>query len=252
MITDAHVHLPVFEGCTTLEEKRIRLLRDMEENGIDACAVISDSYTESSIGNPEEVINLFAKDDNVAVICGISPFVEYKARLEQIGRYISEGLCAGIKLFTGHEEFFLSDNVLAPVFDLAEKYDVPVLFHSGWDNPKYGSAEEAEIAAERYGSVKLVCCHMFYPDIENCLRLINYGNVYFDMSSVADDENIIGDIRAKLKQVINAGGKLVFGSDYSGCSQRSHLELVKSLCLGKDEADRILYKNAAELYFRRR
>lgn len=54
--------------------------------------------------------------------------------------YLDKKLVVGIKLFTGHEAFYLTDERLKEVYELAIQYNVPVLFHSGWDNSQYSDA----------------------------------------------------------------------------------------------------------------
>lgn len=64
----------------------------------------------------------------------------------------------GIKLFTGHETFYLTDEKLKIVYELAIQYNVPVLFHSGWDNFKYA---DVSLAAEVAKSYPNLCCNQW-------------------------------------------------------------------------------------------
>lgn len=81
----------------------------------------------------------------------------------------------------------------------------------------------------KYPELKLICCHYFYPEIEKCLLLEEYSNVYFDICSIEDDAIILGDVEVKIKKLIEkVPERVLFGSDYSGCSQREHIQFVKS------------------------
>lgn len=249
MIIDAHVHLPVGEGMDDRIAQRETLLAEMRRNGIDGCIVIADSETESVIGTNEECIGLFAEDADVHVVAGISPEIDYRNRLDQCAGWLAEGGAIALKLFTGHEAFYLNDPRLDAVYDLAGRYDVPVLFHSGWDNAQYGDALlSAEVARRRPG-LKLVCCHCWYPQIEKCMPLTGLKNVYFDLSSVADDSAVLPEIADKVRALIVAApDRVLFGSDYSGCSMAAHLEFVRKLGLSADIEEKVLSGNAKALY----
>ena len=130
MIIDAHVHLPVEEASDSLQQKKDKLLHEMKKNQVDKCIVISDSYFESTIGSMDDCVKLFKETQSVYVVGGISPLVAFKTQLEKLKDYLDKKLVVGIKLFTGHEEFYLTDESLREVYELAIQYNVPVLFHS--------------------------------------------------------------------------------------------------------------------------
>lgn len=48
-------------------------------------------------------------------------------QLEKLKDYLDKKLVVGIKLFTGHEEFYLTDERLKEVYELVIQYNVPVL-----------------------------------------------------------------------------------------------------------------------------
>lgn len=183
MIIDAHVHLPIGKDCSILCRKREKLLHELDRNHIDKCIVISDSCMKSDIGNLDECVELFRESVNVNVVGGISPYLEFQTQLRKIKDYLDKNLIVGIKLYTGHEAFFLSDERLKEVYELAQQYDVPVLFHSGWDNYQYS------------------------------------------------DVNVVAE-------------RVLFGSDYSGCSQEEHIQFVKNLRLNKILTEAVFAENA--------
>ena len=183
------------------------------------------------------------------VVGGISPLVAFKTQIEKLKDYLDKKLVVGIKLFTGHEEFYLTDESLREVYELAIQYNVPVLFHSGWDHSQYSDAKLVAEVARQYPQLKLICCHCFYPEIEKCQLLVEYSNVYFDISSVAEDETILEDMEVKIKKLIEVvPGRVLFGSDYSGCSQKAHIKFVRKLELSVGVEKKVLYGNAIQVY----
>lgn len=249
MIIDAHVHLPVGDGMDSLQAQKRRLLDELRRNGADQCIVIADSELESVIGTNEECISLFSRKDPVRVVVGISPLIDYEAQLAKAGKWLVQGSVVGLKLFTGHEGFYLNDPRLERVYGLAMRHDVPVLFHSGWDNAQFGDAALTAEVARRYPALKLVCCHCWYPQIGRCREVIALPNVYFDISSVADDPAMWPEISQAVRELIDtAPGRVVFGSDYSGCSMGAHVRFVRLLGLPQEKEESVLAGNAMRLY----
>lgn len=245
MIFDAHVHLPVANGCILLEQKKECSLREMAMNQVDYCIVISDSTDKSEIGTLDECAILFEKTDNIYVVGGISLFYEFQTQVNKLRMYLDQKKVIGIKLYPGHEAFYLTDEKIRVVYNLAICYNVPVLFHSGWDDCKYADASLVADMARHYPDLKLVCCHCFYPKIEKCMQLLQFRNVFFDISSVADDLKKISVISNWIKKIIAvAPTRILFGSDYSCCSQWEHIEFVKWLKLEKEVEDMLFWKNA--------
>ncbi|MBP3415190.1 MAG: amidohydrolase family protein [Clostridia bacterium] len=248
MIIDSHVHLPVFEDAS-LSMQKIRLHADMKNNNVGKCIVISDSELTSVIGTMDECVDLFYDDENVYVVGGISPFFDFEIQLEKLERYLIEKKAVGIKLFPGHESFYLTDERLGPVYILAKKYDVPVLFHSGWDNSEYSAADIVAQTAEKYSGTKIVCCHCLYPNINDCLALTKYENLYFDLSSVADDRNTFLQIKDDITALITAApDRVIFGSDYACCNQKEHIDAIMGLELTEEISNRVFCENARLLY----
>ena len=248
MIIDSHMHLPVIENGTLLDQKK-QLLRDIDRNGIDKCIVISDSELTSVIGTMDECVELFSDDKNVYVVGGISPFFDFEIQLEKLDRYLKNKKAVGIKLFPGHESFYLTDERLEAVYILAMKYDVPVLFHSGWDNSEYSAAAIVAQTAEKYRSTKIVCCHCLYPNIKDCLPLTKYENLYFDLSSTADDKNTFLSIKDDITALISSSpDRVLFGSDYACCNQKEHIDAIKELDLNDEIKNKVFFENAVRLY----
>ena len=251
MIIDAHVHLPTGDAFRSLDEKKEGLLREMERSHVDKCIVIADSWPESEIGSTEECVSLFSLgcSDIVYVVGGVSPLKAFSEQLQKIRRYLEQKQLVGIKLYTGHESFYLTDERLEEVYLLAVRHQVPVLFHSGWDNSRYADTDVAGTVAERYPDLKLVCCHCWYPAIRKCRGMIRYPNVFFDLSSVADDPALLGSVCAEVRDLIlSVPDRVVFGSDAFGCSMSWHVAFIREMHLPQEIERKVFARNAAALY----
>ena len=249
MIIDAHMHLPIETGCISLYQKKERLLYEMLINHVSGGIVISDSYIESSIGSMDECVELFKETENIYVVGGISPYIEFQAQFMKLQKYLDEKLLVGIKLFTGHEAFYLTDERLKEIYELAIRYNVPVLFHSGWDNSQYSDVMLVSVIAKKYPALKLIACHCFYPELEKCMSLMEFENVIFDLSSIADDISNRVRVSTIVKRIIDrVPNRVIFGSDFSCCSQKEHIEFIKELKLTKSIEDNIFWRNAKTVY----
>ena len=248
MIIDAHMHLP--SGEPDLDSKRRRLLSDIRANGVDIGIVISDSELESLIGSMDDCAELFSDCPNVFVVAGISPYINYGKQLEKLKKYLTRGFFVGIKLYCGHEPIYIDYGDLKPIFGLAAEFDIPVLFHSGWDNAQYAAPERVKAAAAANPDVRLICCHCYYPKLAECFETLkSCSNVYFDLSSVADEPEKCPSIAAVLERYIHEmPERFIFGSDYGCCDQRQHIDFIKSLDIPLDGLQGVLYGNAARIY----
>lgn len=230
----------------TAEEKKKMLLAEMHRNSVSRGVVISDSATESNIGSLRECAELFADTDNIFVAGGISPYFEYEKQLDLLEKCISERKVSGIKIYCGHENIYFDDESLRPVYRIAQNYRVPVLFHSGWDNPQYSSPEVIKRAANLYPNVNFVCCHCFYPKLAECFKkLAEFENIYFDLSSMADDPAIYNEVKSAVENAVcSISERIIFGSDYASCDQRTHIEFFMGLDIPANAKELIFFKNA--------
>lgn len=248
MIIDAHMHLPV---CgTDLEAQKIQLLSDMKRDNVDFGIVISDSELESDIGSMDDCVALFSECPNVFVAAGISPHISFNAQLTKLRRYLADGSVIAVKIYCGHEPIYIDDIILKPLFDTAREFNVPVMFHSGWDNAEFAEPERIKNAALSYPSVNLICCHCFYPEVELCFKTLKgLPNVYFDISSIADEPARTPAVKEALERYIPLfPERFVFGSDYAGCDRNRHIELCNGLNIPERYKEMLFGLNARRLY----
>jgi hypothetical protein len=248
MIIDSHLHLPV--DYPDFPAKGAALIKELRRNGVDMGIVIADSYLESVIGSVRDCAELFRDSDIIKVIAGISPFISFDTQLVLCKKLLESGDIIGLKLYTGHESFFCTDEVLSPVYDLAAEFKVPVLFHTGWDNPQYAAPEKMKELAQCRTKNIFVYCHCLYPNLQQCFDTLgSCGNVYFDTSSIADDAEVLPQIKNTLEPAIaSMPERIIFGSDFGSCSQKAHLEFAESLDITPQQRELLMCGNALRVY----
>jgi predicted TIM-barrel fold metal-dependent hydrolase len=135
-----------------------------------------------------------------------------------------------IKIYLGYEPYWAYDARYAPVYALAEKYDVPVIFHTGDTDRatallKYADPLTIDEVAVAHPKVRMVIAHSGNPWIESAAEVAYKNpNVYLDGSAF-----LTGDLRKLPKQQVDTymvrplawifgyienPKKLMFGSDW--------------------------------------
>lgn len=247
-ILDAHMHLPY--DIAAFADKRRLLLKEMHIHQIDKAIVISDSALESTIGSLQDCVALFAKDTAISIVGGISPFFAFAQQLQFLETCLQEKRIVGIKLYCGHEAFHLYDPLLDPVYDLARTYQVPLLYHSEGHTSPFACLASASIAVKQHPDITFVCCHCHYPNIKNCFDAYkDTANIYFDMSSIADEPLLRPQMKAELESFLRTHpDRVMFGSDYASCKIEDHTSFALSLAVDAQTQNKLLYETACRLY----
>lgn len=248
MKIDSHLHLPWEENGFVA--KKERLFAEMDEHKVDKGIIIADSEPESVIGSVCDCVELFRGDRRIKVVAGISPLIGYEGQLEYCRELLACGDIVGLKIYTGHEHFYCNDSRLVPAYDLAAEYNVPVLFHTGWDNCQYSAPEVMKHLADSRPQNSFVYCHCFYPDTGRCFEVLgSCNNVCFDASSLADDEKLITQIKTTLEKAISAmPERFIYGSDYGSCSMEAHIRFAESLDISDYHRELFMHGNSERIY----
>jgi uncharacterized protein len=121
----------------------------------------------------------------------------------------------------------LNDPACFPLFELAQRYGIPVFFHTGFagPNPQAGFAPKFRIAlsdpllledlAIRFPKLKIVIMHMGWPFYDHALYMLwTYENVYLDTATV---NWLVGKelFNRMLREAVDTMGsdRILFGSD---------------------------------------
>ena len=163
-------------------------------------------------------------------------------------------LVYGLKLHPFHSRTALDDSKLEPIYEIAEKYGLPIVSHTG------GCEEARSIhlynAAVSHPRVSFVMVHMdLGTNNSEAIELLGRAdNLYGDTTWVS--------VKSTLKAIERWGsGKILFGSDnpvdgkdtymYNRSKDRSlYQEYFNELraVLSPGDYDNIMYRNAARLF----
>lgn len=180
---------------------------------------------------------------------------------------LEDGLRSGrygcIKIYLGYVHQYAYDKNYKPAYQLAEKYDVPVVFHTGDTSSKSAKLKYAdpltidEVAVD-HPRVRFVIAHCGNPWIESAAEVAYKNpNVYLDGSAM-----LIGNLdRIPRSQVeayvvrpiswvfgyVEDPTKLMFGSDWPLTDINSYVKAFKR-AIPKEHWKAVFHDNAARVF----
>ena len=262
MIVDCHVHLNNYHESIecSLHESLDKLRASMAASGVGYSLVLTSYLVNPNRPSTAEVVKAVESIPELGVVAGIS-YLNYRHRdLRELADFLEQGLVKGLKLYPGYEPFYPHDRRLQVVYDMAEEFGVPVMFHSGdtyspKGKLKYSHPLEIDEVAVDHPNVKFVICHLGNPWLTDCMEVVyKNANVYADISGLvlgefteAFEDYMSEEIR---DVILYAGdpGKFLFGTDWPICSMKSYVSFVGQLGLSDEARERIMFRNARDLF----
>ena len=206
----------------------------------------------------------FEKYPNAYYSMGINPHrFDERAALQLEERIQNDPHLVGIKIYGGYYHYFLSDPVYSPAFELAEKYHLPITFHSGDTFSseallKYAHPLIGDDVAKMYPNVKIILAHMGNPWLFDAAEVAYRNpNIYVDISGlyvgknlqkVKNDRQIIEFHQLAIKLIHNFE-KVLYGSDWPLSPMADYIDFVKEL-IPEEYWQKVFYQNAVNVFQR--
>lgn len=208
-----------------------------------------------------DIIKKQQKNNNrIKAVIGINTNLKItKQEIKQVEDALRIGIAKAIKIYLGYTYFYAYDKVYTPFYKLAEKYNCPVIFHTGDTFGekallKYAHPLTIDEVAVKFPKVNFVIAHLGNPWIIDAAEVIYKNpNVYADLSGFAIgkvDKAYEREITKKIRYALNYVGdpkKFVYGSDWPLISMTSYIKMMKKIIPFKLHKD-IFYNNALELF----
>jgi hypothetical protein len=269
-VIDAHLHLSEnpddelasYAALNGLRYTMDELLRLMAENGVTGGLLLSPPLRGGQPLPNERVIELCARSGGLlSPVLTVEPSASSVAAAIGLAR-ANRAAVKGFKIRLGYLEVFASDPVFDELYTYAEAEDLPVMFHTGDTASHNGSLVHShpltlDRLANRREQLKIVACHFGNPWIQDVGELIyKHPHVYADTSGlvVGGSKYLAGyadSVAEQLSKAIYfAGGaeKVIFGTDYPVSTYSLALDLVRKLRIDSNDAERILWRNAAKVF----
>jgi len=270
MIIDTHTHI--------FDENVYKSYIAKSKDKIDKILTIHYKVTHNEKGEIEKVkledlINFAQSKDNLYTIGSVDVDGDINKQLEFLSGLFEEKKIFGIKLYPGYQHFYPSDEKIYPVAELCQKYNKPLVFHSGdvYDFEgkavlKYSHPIHIDGIAVKFPKCKIVIAHFGFPYHVEAANVVSKNqNVYTEISGTIDKtdtnedaENLLNQYTKDLQRVFNyypdVKAKTMFGTDYGGehtlLNQiEPYKELVRRI-FSKDEKENVFHKLAEDVFFK--
>jgi predicted TIM-barrel fold metal-dependent hydrolase len=176
---------------------------------------------------------------------GINPYKLGKHELSLLEAEIQKPEAVGIKIYLGYYPFYAYDDVYDPVYQLAMKYQLPVIFHTGDTYSergllKYSHPLTLDEVAVKYREINFVMAHFGDPWVlDGAEVLYKNRNMYADLSGLvvgtAEDLERYKKSPRFFNHLLHAltftddYSKFIFGTDWPLAQVQPYIDLVKSL-----------------------
>jgi predicted TIM-barrel fold metal-dependent hydrolase len=197
---------------------------------------------------------------NIHVIAGISWTRFCQDDVDELRALLEMRAIRGLKLYPGYEPFYPADRKLAPAYELAEEFDVPVMIHTGdtyapTGKVKYSHPINVDEAAVDFPRVRFVICHLGNPWFRDCMEVVYKNeNVFTDISGLTlgnFTDRFEAYMRTQLKEMLLWGvnpDKVLYGSDWPLATMESYLTFVSELALTPNDREMMLWGNTARVF----
>lgn len=232
------------------------LINSMDDDGIDVSVALNVGWSDHELCVETndylmEAVSKYPK--RIIGFCAIQPLAQDKA-IAELERCAKGGLKGIGELRPDTQGYDMGNvEIMAPIAEVAQKYDMIVLPHSSepvghiYDGKGDISPKMLYRFISNFPELKVVCAHWggglpFYtlmPEVKKVL-----GNTYFD--TAASPYLYGNDIFAIISQIAGTD-KILFGSDFPLIKQRRIVKDVQSLDLSDQAKKAILGENARSL-----
>lgn len=250
-VIDAHAHFEDASG-KVLPGPSAKMYAEFAENNVLGAVVHASRSGPPPAGYQDAPVRF-------AVCAAVVP----ERTVKEVEAGLRDGRYSCMKVYLGYVPKFASDPFYAPFYRLAEKYDVPVVFHTGdtYDKMakvKYADPLTVDEIAVTYPKVRFVIAHMGNPWIQSAAEVTyKNDNVYVDTSALmlgdltkaseeSVEELVVKPIHWFLLYVENPK-KLLFGTDWPLLDVKSYIAAVKR-AIPKKDWDDVFYLNATRVF----
>lgn len=193
---------------------------------------------------------------------GINPYDLNERTLEKLELDIQNPRAVGIKIYLGYYPFYAYDEVYEPVYALAQKYQLPVVFHTGDTYSERGLLKYAhpltiDEVAVKHRKVNFMMAHFGDPWTLTGAELIyKNSNVYADLSGLIvgtekelkkhSESRFLDHLRHALV-FSDSYDKLLFGTDWPLAPIGPYIHFIKALIPEQYHED-VFYNTALKVF----
>ncbi|MES1045164.1 TatD family hydrolase [Heyndrickxia sp. FSL K6-6286] len=204
--------------------------------------------------------------NNIVYCAGINPYSLNDQSLILLEKELQKPNVVGLKIYLGYYPFYAYDEVYHPVYELAEKYDVPVVFHTGDTYSERGLLKFShpltlDEVAVRYRNIRFIMAHFGDPWVLTGAEVVyKNSNMYADLSGLIvgtekelksySEGRFLDHLRHALVYCDHYD-RLLFGTDWPLAPVKPYIEFVKNLIPERFHED-VFFNNALKVFPRLR
>ncbi len=277
-IIDVHVHANFDDEVLRRQASNLSrvdfspagLLAEMDESYVVQALSIGFETEQSELshqaGNPMSSAFSGELARRISPVGGINPDHLDTGGLARVERALAAKRLKGLKIYLGYYHIPPGADVYKPVYELAGKHGVPVIFHTGdtySPNAKVRYAHPLPIddVAVDYRNVTFVLAHLGNPwTMDAAEVLYKNPNVYADLSGfLVGDEGYFADpgnaegiadaverIRRAFSWVENPA-KFMYGSDWPLVPMKPYIQFVKR-AIDRPYQEQVFHSNARKVF----
>ncbi len=221
----------------------------MDQKGVDYSVVLAEIAPLTTGVVTNETVKVFCQGNpRLIPFCTLNPYLhpDMGKMLEDL--YLNQGF-RGLKLYPTYNYFYPNDNLLYPLYSVAERLGIPVLFHTGssiFTNSriKYGNPIFFDDVAIDFPNMKIIMAHggrgPWYNEASTMVRL--HKNVYIDVAGLPPEK-----LLAFFPDMARFAHKFIFGTDWPSSDAKKNIEIISNLDVSQEAIAKILGENARQL-----
>ncbi|KKP81400.1 MAG: hypothetical protein UR82_C0065G0007 [Candidatus Moranbacteria bacterium GW2011_GWF1_35_5] len=231
-----------------------------------------DSHDIPKIPDIEELLKFTDINPDVYALGSIDMDKESEEQLIRHEELFKEKRIVGIKLYPGYQYFYPYEEKVIKIAQLCEKYDKPLVFHSGdlFDPEnkailKYSHPIHIDELARKCPKTKIIISHFGFPYYMETTNVATANdNVYVDISAIVVEFSTSKETRNLQKQCLKdlqrvftyyplMKEKIMLGTDFGGDETplslvKPYIKIIKKF-LNKSQQENAFHKLAEKLYF---
>lgn len=265
-IIDAHIHVNfaneetrAFTGKEGIAWSWETLQNEMRRHHIAGSIVITTDTESPTPGESELLLELRERDSRFFPVPAIHPKYTSPADIQKTEALLKDNKIFGFKIFPGYHPVYPSDACYHPFYELAGRYEIPVIIHTG-DTfgskylVKFSHPLDVDEIAVKFQKTTFILAHLGNPWVRDAAELVYKNeNVYADVSAFCmahvgrqDKERIYADIQFAL-QYTGRPDKFLYGSDWPLVDMGEYIALIKNVFPSKFH-QQVFFENANRIF----
>lgn len=264
-IIDAHLHTNFSDPETVafaqnngIDFSWAGLQKAMKKHSIQTVIAITTKTSAPTPGESTLLLKQAAHDSRLKPVCSINPNYVGRSYIQTVEQLLKNKKIIGLKIFPGYHPVYPNDKRYFPFYELAAKYTVPVIIHTG-DTfgsqymVKYSHPLAVDEIAIKFSRTTFILAHLGFPWVRDATELVyKNDNVYADLSAFCigcapkTPAYVISDIRFAL-EASGRPDKFLYGSDWPLVDMGEYIKIIKR-AVPQEYHAQIFYENAKKVF----